>query len=83
MDLGKNASFLAQVAHFFSGLGLTLLGAQFMPLWLAASATGLGYGFKESLEALGWAFWEPKQPWYSSLIDFTVAFAGIVVAIWR
>lgn len=82
MNLSNNTQFLAQAAHFFSAIALTLLLAQVAPMWVAASAVGLGYAAKESLEAAGLTFWEPKQPWYNSLLDFAVAAAGVAVAVW-
>lgn len=75
-----NPNTVAQLAHFFAGEGLVLTLVLFAPFGVALAAVAVLAAGKESIESLGWASWEGKQPWLSSLEDFLFFVLGEVTA---
>lgn len=80
MDLGTNKSFLAQSAHVGWAIALTLAAGRLLPVYAAAGVIAAFAATKEALESLGWAFWEPRQDWPSSILDFAFWMMGTSLA---
>jgi hypothetical protein len=71
---------VAQLAHVGWGIALVLAIALFgMPTTKAMLIVLVLAFVKEALEAIGWAFWEPKQPLDSSVRDFAFWGVGVVI----
>jgi hypothetical protein len=69
----------AILAHIGWGGFLTLVAAQFVPIFPAAViAAGIAIG-KESIETL-WGVWEPKQSWKDGAADVAQFLIGIGAA---
>jgi hypothetical protein len=80
-NVNSISGFDAQAAHVGWGAFSTLALSLWLPLW-AAVVVSIGVWFtKEALEATGKAPWEPKQTWFSSLIDFGFFSIGIGSAL--
>lgn len=67
--VGWGALFVLSIALFTNDLAVMIV----LPVWFAY--------IKEILEAAGWAFWEPKQEWSSSLRDFKFWLIGIASGV--
>lgn len=68
---------VAQLAHVGFGGLLCFIFRRFMTAWKAIALVVAFAAIKEASEALGIAFWEPKQSWGSSAVDFLFFFVGI------
>lgn len=80
-DVNSIPGFDSQIAHVGWGAFLTLAFALWLPSWAAiALALFISFG-KEALESLGKAFWEPKQSWSNSMVDFGFFAVGIGVSV--
>lgn len=75
-----NGDTVAQLAHVGFGGLLSFILARYMKAWKAVALVIVFAAIKEGSEALGIAFWEPKQPWGSSAIDF--AFFGVGIGVY-
>lgn len=70
---------VAQLAHIGWGGWLPFLLARVLHSYHGFAWTlGLALA-KESLETLGIAPWEPKQPWLGSAIDYTFFVLGALI----
>lgn len=76
-----NGDTVAQLAHFFAGAAMVLGISRFTKERIAVAATTAIAAAKESAESLGWAVWEPIQPWLSSTKDFSFFLVGITAAL--
>lgn len=70
---------VAQLAHVGWGATLSFTLRRFMSKWKAIIPVLAFAAIKEGSEALGIAFWEPKQPWGSSSVDFLFFVVGVAV----
>jgi hypothetical protein len=69
-DINALPGFDAQIAHVGWGAFLVLAFALWLPAALAVALALLVSFGKEAFEATGIAFWEPRQRWSDSFIDF-------------
>lgn len=73
-----NGSAVAQLAHVGWGALITFTIGLLTGSLFWAVVAGLVVAIpKEVMEAMGWAFWEPKQDWTGSLIDMFWYLPGI------
>jgi hypothetical protein len=87
MNVLSNPDTVAQEAHIGWGALVVLAVALFTNDLMLSAWSAIWFAYvKEILEAAGWAFWELKQTWRSSLRDFEfwligIAFGSVLVAL--
>lgn len=75
-----NTNTLAQLAHIgWGGMGCFILWAKSVSRGYSIIIVATLAAAKETSETIGIAFWEPKQPWLSSLEDFAFFLVGVGV----